>query len=110
MIQLMTNWSMEALRRCLDQGKLVWRKHTLERMIERDIARSEVVAALRNGEIVEHYEGDRPFPSALIHVPSGKPLHVVAALDEARGECHVITVYRPDLAHFEPDLKTRRKL
>jgi hypothetical protein len=37
------------------------------------------------------------------------PVHVVAAADPEARICHVITAYRPDLEHFEPDWKTRKK-
>ncbi len=37
------------------------------------------------------------------------PLHVVAALDERIPKVFIITAYEPDLEHFEPDFKTRRK-
>jgi hypothetical protein len=33
---------------------------------------------------------------------------VVAALDQGSQTCFVITAYRPDEAHFEPDLKTSK--
>jgi hypothetical protein len=38
-----------------------------------------------------------------------KPLHVVAACDEANGRAYLITAYEPSLEIFEPDLKTKRK-
>ena len=61
------------------------------------------------GEIIEDYPDDKPFPTALfLGRRQGDPFHVVTALDSLRGYCFVITVYRPDLNHFEPDYKTRR--
>ena len=39
----------------------------------------------------------------------GKPPHAVPALDETNEWAYVITVYEPDLEHFEADYKTRRK-
>jgi len=37
-----------------------------------------------------------------------EPFHVVTALDSLREYCFVITAYRLDLGHFEPDYKAKR--
>lgn len=64
---------------------------------------------LLTGEIIEDYADDKPFPTALfLGWLQEEPFHVVTALDPVSGYCFVITVYRPDLDHFEPDYKTRR--
>lgn len=64
---------------------------------------------LLTGEIIEDYPDDKPFPTALfLGWLQEEPFHVVTALDPVSGYCFVITVYRPDLDHFEPDYKTRR--
>ncbi|MGQ0591451.1 MAG: DUF4258 domain-containing protein [Gammaproteobacteria bacterium] len=52
---------------------------------------------------------DRPYPSCLILYVEAEPVHVVAAADPIARICHVITAYRPDLEHFEPDFKTRKR-
>ncbi len=63
---------------------------------------------MMNGEVIEEYGSDKPFPSCLIAQVKGTPLHVVAAIDADAGVGYIITAYRPDLDHFEPDFKTRR--
>lgn len=78
-------------------------------MMERGIGRSEVKEVLLQGEIIEEYLYDKPFPSALVFgLVRSKPLHVVAALDPKNRVCHIITTYVPDSKHFEPDFKTRK--
>lgn len=62
-----------------------------------------------NGEVIEVYPTDRPNPSCLILHVESEPVHVVAAADPIARICHVITAYRPDPKHFEPDFSTRRK-
>lgn len=101
-------WTETELRDCIGTGRIEWRKHVLERMVERGIRRAEVIATLANGEIIAVYSEDQPFASALVHGDQQPPLHVVAALDTGTTTCFVITAYRPDEAHFGPDLKTRR--
>ena len=100
---------VRVLRDAATKGRVLWHQHALERLLARGITRAEVLSTIGRGEVIERYPGDRPFPSLLIHLVGDLPLHVVAAADVETGTCHVITVYRPDLDHFEPDLKTRRK-
>ena len=92
----------------LEVGTIEWRRHALERMLERDISRAEVKITLKNGEIIERYETDVPFESALFFYIDSKPIHVVASLDEATDTIYIITAYVPNTIHFNEDLKTRR--
>lgn len=96
-------------RQALSDGNIIWRKHTLERMLARGISRVEVLDVLENGEVIQRYEYDKPFPSALLlGFPNSRPIHVVVSFDEIQGEIFVITAYEPDLTIFEPDFKTKR--
>ncbi|MBI2060942.1 MAG: DUF4258 domain-containing protein [Nitrospirae bacterium] len=100
----------DILRRALDSDSYEWRKHALQRMAQRSISQPEVVSILRDGEIIEEYPESKPFPSALfLGRPAGRGLHVVAALDSAAPWAYIVTVYEPDIEHFEADLRTRRK-
>ncbi len=99
----------QILREAAAQGRIHWHQHALERFLERGISRAEVVRAITNGEIIEVYQTERPYPSCLILYVEAEPVHVVAATDPTTRICHVITTYRPDLKHFEPDFRTRRK-
>ena len=92
----------------LENGTIEWRKHALERMLERDISRREVKMTLKDGEIIDNYETDVPFESALFFYIGSKPIHVVASLDEASKTIYIITAYVPSVTHFYEDLKTRR--
>ena len=98
------------LRVALTHERFEWRRHALEQIASRGIAQEDVLAALREGEMIRGYPDDRPHPSALFlhHMPNG-PLHVVAAYDEAGDWAYVITAYRPDLAHYLADWRTRRQ-
>lgn len=99
---------IEILRSATAQGRIHWHQHALERFLERGISRTEVVIAIMNGEVIEVYPTGRPNPSCLILHVESDPVHVVAAADPAARICHIITAYRPDLEHFEQDLRTRR--
>jgi hypothetical protein len=98
-----------SLRRAVALGAIQWHLHALSRALERGISRGETIRAILEGEVIEVYVHDRPFPSCLILHASPKPLHVVAAVDSGACVAHIITVYRPDAERFESDWKTRRK-
>ncbi|NOX61461.1 MAG: DUF4258 domain-containing protein [Chloroflexi bacterium] len=98
----------QAIRNAVQAGRVQWRLHALERMMERGISRTEVINTLLYGEIIESYIEDRPYPSCLVFHTAEHPLHVVVAIDMNAQICHIITAYRPDLKHFMPDFRTRR--
>lgn len=103
------NERWHTLRRAVSEGRIQWNHHALVRSIERGIPRAEVLETVTQGKVIEEYLEDRPFASCLILQIKDQPLHVVAALDPDSQIAHVITVYRPDLLHFEPDWQTRRR-
>jgi hypothetical protein len=99
----------DRLIEAIQNGRIEWQTHALERMAKRGISRQIVKQILLEGEIIEDYPHDKPFPTALFSGWfQGEPFHVVTALDSLSAYCFVITVYRPDLDHFENDYKTRR--
>ena len=100
---------MDAIRDALREGRVVWQKHALQRMMERGISRQEVKRSVLEGDVIEEYQDDKPFPSLLVAYVEEVPLHVVISYDHTTSLVYVITVYRPDLRYFENDLKTRRK-
>jgi len=100
---------IEKMLKVLEIGTIEWRKHALERMLQRGISRNEVKETLLFGEIIENYETDVPFSSALFFHFKTKAIHVVASLDEENKIVYVITAYLPDSVHFNEDLKTRRE-
>lgn len=98
------------LKLALASNHFEWRKHALERMADREIPQEAVLEVFSSGEIVEDYPDSKPYHSALfLGWKEGKPIHAVAALDKENGWAYIITVYEPDLDHFESDFKTRRK-
>lgn len=94
---------LRAVRQALSEGRILWKKHTLERMMERGISREAVKQAVLEGAVIENYPDDYPFPTLLIAIREPEPLHVVLAWNAMLRQCHIITAYRPDLEHFEAD-------
>ena len=104
----MSKFNVDSLRKAVESKKIQWQLHALERMMERGIFRKEVIETLSSGIVIEEYSDDKPFPSALFLHVTRRALHVVAALNEDMGICHVITAYEPDMEVFGQDYKTRR--
>ena len=98
----------ELVNKAITSNNIEWRKHSLERMLQRGISCQNVKDVLLKGEIIEHYKNDKPFESALFYKKIDKPLHVVASLDKNEIKIYVITAYIPDNSHFLEDLKTRK--
>jgi hypothetical protein len=98
------------IRQSIQQRKVIWRRHALERMLERGLSRRVVLDVAANGEIIEDYSGDRPTPTALLFGWDKKrPIHVVLSI-EPDGEVAIITAYEPSSDVFESDYRTRREL
>lgn len=97
------------IRQLINRRKIIWRRHALERMLERGLRRSVVLDVATNGEVIEDYSADRPTPTALLFGwDKERPIHVVLSL-EPDGEIAIITAYEPSLEVFESDHRTRRK-
>ena len=100
----------ELLIEAVKRGRIKWQRHALERMMERNIYRSEVKQVLLKGELIEEYIDDHPLPSGLfLKFINKMPLHVVAAVDKETNWCYIVTAYHPDSNHFESDFKTRKR-
>ena len=91
------------------KSKIIWTKHGLERLQERNISRTDVKHGIATGEIIENYPKDFPNPSCLIfgYTVNNRVLHIVAGCDNIN--IYIISAYYPDTKKFENDLKTRRK-
>lgn len=102
--------NIEKIKLAIKNGNIEWRKHVLQRMLERNIDRADVKAVIIEGEMIESYEDDKLFPSALFFkFIADRPLHTVAAFDEKQNKAYIITGYEPNLEIFESDYKTRKK-
>lgn len=101
---------LKNIRDLFRSGRVEWLRHALVRMAERDIQTDEVVDAILQGKLIEEYPTTRPYPSGLVlGFVHNSPIHVVVAHNAHARLASVITVYVPDIIHFEADFKTRRK-
>jgi hypothetical protein len=100
---------IEKYKRLCTDDTIAITQHANRRFQERGIKIDDIEAAILNGEIIEEYPEDTPFPSCLILGRSTKnlPLHVVLSTDEEF--LYIITAYYPNLEKWKNDLKTRRE-
>ncbi len=97
------------LHAAIQEERIEWRKHSLQRLAERGILQKDVLEVILSGEMIEDYPDDEPYPSALfLAFLASRPLHAVAAFDESDRRVYIITAYQPSLEFFENDYKTRR--
>jgi uncharacterized protein DUF4258 len=89
----------------VSEPRVRFSEHAIDRMLEWGLDVEDVEAALSGGETIEEYEDG----SRLVLGRAGiRPLHVVAAEQEAGGLCTVVTVYEPDPARWDPTFRQRR--
>ena len=85
----------------------IYRVHAIQRMFERDILENEIEEAVKNGEIIETYLDDKPYPSFLTLLNNKKPLHVVYAKNEEENQIIIITAYYPDKEKWSDNYRKR---
>ena len=89
---------------------LLFKDHAVIRMLERGITKKEITETINDGELIEEYADDNPYPSALMFkIINAKPIHVIVAHNKNEHQKIIVTVYIPDSENFEADFKTRKK-
>jgi Domain of unknown function (DUF4258) len=77
-------------------------------MFRRGISQAEVRIVVENGEVIEDYPADTPYPSQLLLGWSRtRPVHVVVAYNVTDDEAIVITAYEPDPPQWDAEFKRR---
>jgi len=97
---------MTAIADAVARRRYRYTVHGAQQRIARTLTGPEVEQALLGGEIVEDYPQHHLGPAYLIlgWTAEGKALHVVCSV---RHVVDIITIYQPDLAEWETDLRTR---
>ena len=90
--------------------KLIFRVHAIQKMFERGISRQDVLYVIEHGEVIREYRDDTPYPSRLmLGWREKRPLHVVAADNDADNETIIITAYEPDPLLWKVDFKHKKE-
>lgn len=93
---------------CTDKS-IEMTEHVLKRCNERNIRYMDIKDCIMNGEIIEQYPTDYPYPSCLIlGLNINKEcLHVVVGTDLKK--LWIITAYYPNNNKWADDYKTRKE-
>jgi hypothetical protein len=94
---------IEDIRSLCTDDSITLTEHLLTRMRQRQIRLKDIKYTIENGEIIEQYPTDYPFPSCLIN---GDNMHIVCSIGE--GRLYIITAYRPSPEQWEAEGKKRR--
>ncbi len=105
----MKKLNIDDIKKMVKDGKIRWTNHVIVRLFQRNISQEDIEKALLNGEIIEEYENDYPYPSCLVYGINlnDEVLHIVCGLNEI--ELWIITAYYPDNIKWEEDLKKRKE-
>lgn len=92
----------------MDNRRLAFPVHAIQRGFERRIGVRDDRTVLDSGVAIESYPLDKPYPSRLVlGWIDFRPIHVVAADDPEGATTMVITVYEPDAARWDASFRRR---
>ena len=101
---------IKMIKQLVKDKKIRWTNHVIIILLQRNINQKDVENALINGEIIEEYENDYPYPSCLVLDINlnNDVLHIVCGSNDE--ELWIITAYYPDKKEWEDDMKTRKEI
>lgn len=91
-----------------DIDNLILTNHVLVRFEERGIILPDVHKVIMQGEIIEQYPDDFPYPSCLLLGLSIGGRHLHACVASSGENIHIITAYYPNPDEWESDFKKRK--
>ncbi len=105
----MKKLNIRVIKQMIKEGRIRWTNHVIVRLLQRNITQEDIEKALLDGEIIEEYENDYPYPSCLVYGINlnNEVIHIVCGLNEI--ELWIITAYYPDNIKWKEDLKTRKE-
>ena len=95
---------IEDIRAYCTADTIVLTEHLLTRMRQRHIRLKDIKNAIAEGEIIEQYSADYPFPSCLINAEN---IHIVCSVGE--DILYIITAYRPSPEQWEDGGRKRKE-
>ena len=100
---------IETLRKYYIDDAVFVTEHASQRFRQKGIKAKDVRHAVNNGEIIEQYPDDYPFPSCLIYGKDerGQVIHV--CMSDEGSASRIITAYYPEPDKWDNNLKIRRK-
>lgn len=100
---------IETLREYYLRDMVLISEHAAMRFKQRGLKAKDIRAAVNDGEIIEHYPEDFPFPSCLILGKSTDDKWVHVVMSDEGSMSRVITAYFPDPDKWSDDFRTRKE-
>lgn len=101
---------ISAIKKLCDEKRFRWTNHIFVRLIQRGIKIQDIIEAINDGEIIEDYPEDYPYPSCLIlGKVNEKYLHIVCGINEKTNELWFITAYYPDTERWNEGFRYRKE-
>ncbi|MDR0197704.1 MAG: DUF4258 domain-containing protein [Oscillospiraceae bacterium] len=97
------------IRQLCASNSIQWTDHIVKRLVQRGITRQEVKSVLSNGEIIEEYLDDCPYPSCLVSGTTDEYRHLHVVCGIGGGKLWIISAYYPNLVKWEEGFKKRKK-
>ena len=93
---------------CSDLDNISITQHAFKRLRERKITIDDIINGIKNGEIIEDYPDDYPYPSCLVLGFSLNDTHIHIVCGVGDNKLWLISAYYPTLDLWEDDYKTRK--
>lgn len=101
--------NIEILRKYFEQDKVFATEHAAERFRQRGIKIKDIKCAAGNGEIIEQYPDDFPFPSCLILGKDCQDNFIHICMSDEGSMSRIITAYYPDKNKWDSGFKNRKE-
>lgn len=100
---------IQEIRKLCEADSIRWTDHVVKRLIKRGITRLAVKQAISNGDVIEDYPDDYPYPSCLVlgTFDKSESLHVVCGIGD--GELWIITAYIPNPEEWTDGFRVRKE-
>ena len=101
--------NLDSIITAIRNNRLRITEHADEAAGSDDLSFDEILFSVLQGEVIEDYPEDHPYPSCLIYGTTftGEPVHSVWAYNGESGWAVLVTVYRPDPRRWV-DWRTRK--
>lgn len=86
------------IQQAIKEEKVSFTNHSKDEADNDNLRFSQIFNSVMNGDVIEDYPADKPYPSCLIYgrTESGDPVHSVWGYNKESGFVVLITVYKPD--------------
>ena len=89
---------LETIIEAIQANRIIVSSHAKEEADQDNLTIEPILLSVIQGEIIENYPDDKPYPSCLIYGNNQQqePIHSVWAYNQENGWAVLITVYRPE--------------